>query len=132
MSKNDREDFSESWQLIRRTPPKEYVGRRMKGDKCVVSIIEDTKTRTLPLMRRVRSHSLAFEWGYSGSGPAQLALALLCDYLKDTEKALRLYQAFKFMVVAGLPKEGWRLTEDMIKSYVEKLDLRENQGDPEE
>ena len=36
-----------------------------------------------------------FEWGYGGSGPAQLALALLADHLGDDELAMALHQDFK-------------------------------------
>ena len=36
-----------------------------------------------------------FEWGYSGSGPAQLALALLLDATGDKIAALKYHQEFK-------------------------------------
>ena len=39
-----------------------------------------------------------------GSGPAQLALAILADHLGDDEQALNLYQRFKWAVIAELPK----------------------------
>ena len=55
-----------------------------------------------------------FEWGYGGSGPAQLALALLADYLADDHEALEFYQRFKFAVVAGLPRSRWELTGHQI------------------
>lgn len=46
---------------------------------------------------KVRSHSPdGFNAGYSGSGPAQSALAILLHVLKDEEKAQELYQEFKF------------------------------------
>src|SRR5262245_49842647 len=59
----------------------------------------------------LRNHSpTGFEWGYEGSGPAQLALAILCDVLHDDERACRLYQTFKRRVIAPLPQEGqWML-----------------------
>jgi hypothetical protein len=43
--------------------------------------------------------------GYAGSGPAQLALAILCDALGDDERALRLYQLFKDAVIARLGRD---------------------------
>ena len=52
-----------------------------------------------------------FEWGYRGSGPAQLALALLADCLQDDNEAIGWHQEFKNAVVAGLPLAGWSLTE---------------------
>lgn len=43
----------------------------------------------------LRNHSPeGFSWGYDGSGPAQLALAILLDYTGDEELALWHYQAF--------------------------------------
>ena len=62
-----------------------------------------------------------FEWGYGGSGPAQLALALLADHLGDDDEALNLYQEFKRDVVAGLPYQRWRLTSQEIQRAVMAL-----------
>ena len=55
-----------------------------------------------------------FEWGYGGSGPAQLALALLADYLADDQEALECYQNFKVAVVAKLRHDRWDLTSQQI------------------
>lgn len=44
-----------------------------------------------------------FNWGYSGSGPAQAALAI-CLELYGVALAQRVYQQFKFMFVARLPQ----------------------------
>ena len=62
-----------------------------------------------------------FEWGYGGSGPAQLALALLTDHLADDEQAVRLHQSFKFAVIVKLPKKDWTLTSDQIKQALQSL-----------
>ena len=59
-----------------------------------------------------------FEWGYPGSGPAQLALALLADCLGDDQEAVELHQDFKSAVVAGLSKVGWTLTEQEIRDTI--------------
>jgi hypothetical protein len=40
-------------------------------------------------------HSSKLNWGYYGSGPAQLAFALLMDALGHASSAGQLYQAFK-------------------------------------
>lgn len=54
--------------------------------------------------QKVRNHSPdGFNWGYSGSGPAQLALAIMLEFLPD-EQAQQEYQNFKFSVIAGLPQ----------------------------
>jgi hypothetical protein len=53
--------------------------------------------------QRVYNHSPdGFNWGYGGSGPSQLALAIMLRYLPRSE-ALAVYQDFKREVIAGLP-----------------------------
>jgi hypothetical protein len=77
-----------------------------------------------PLRARLdlRSHSPAeFEWGYGGSGPAQLALAILADHLGNDEDALNLYQRFKWVVVAEFPHCSWTLTGSEIDQALQVL-----------
>jgi len=62
-----------------------------------------------------------FEWGYGGSGPAQLALALLADHLGDDERAVELHQDFKWAVVAKLSQPTWTLTSNQINEAVQLL-----------
>jgi Family of unknown function (DUF6166) len=65
------------------------------------------------------SHSpTGFEWGYGGSGPAQLALALLAHHLQDDARAVSLHQHFKRDFVAGLPHEDWFVTSDFLAEWV--------------
>ena len=71
--------------------------------------------RALYLRLDLRQHSpTGPEWGYGGSGPAQLALAVLADYLEDDDAALEVYQEFKSAVIARLPKARWSLSEQDI------------------
>jgi hypothetical protein len=51
-----------------------------------------------------------FEWGYGGSGPAQLAIAILA-HAYDDEFACESYQEFKREVVSELSEDGWTLTK---------------------
>ena len=60
-----------------------------------------------------------FSWGYGGSGPAQLALALLYDVTKDRELSLRLYQDFKWAFVARWG-DDWSITTEEIQAWIEK------------
>lgn len=67
-----------------------------------------------------------FCWGYGGSGPAQLALAILCDYLKDDTRARRMYQAFKSEVIARLPMdENFVLTDRQIEDFITVWEVQE-------
>jgi hypothetical protein len=70
--------------------------------------------------QRVRNHSPSgFEWGYGGSGPAQLALAILLEEV-DEDCALNLYQDFKWVVIARLDGE-WMMDSNSIQSALESL-----------
>lgn len=127
-NKDDPHGFAEAWARIRRQDQKLYVGRRTRTGKCVVQVVEGTEVRPLPLARSIMNHSLSFEWGYTGSGPAQLALALLCDCLKDNRKAVLLHQGFNSTIVGNLPKDRWELRENVIKETAEMLESSVNYG----
>ena len=56
-----------------------YIGIRANGPGSARVFVE--RGDELDPRFDLRNHSPdGFEWGYYGSGPAQLALALLCDY----------------------------------------------------
>lgn len=60
----------------------------------------------------VHKHSLdGFSWGYGGSGPSQLALAIM---LHITGKPDR-YQDFKWRFIAPLPQSDFKIEIDIIK-----------------
>ena len=98
------------------TMDKVYSGSRaFSAIGCAVGIHDVQGIRPLPLRLDLRNHSpTGFEWGYGGSGPAQLALALLADVFDDVF-ALRHYQDFKWEVVAKLRYKGWTLRETEIR-----------------
>lgn len=101
-----------------------YVGTRLASGGCSVTVREQSsQERPLDPRTDLRNHSpTGFEWGYAGSGPAQLALALLADALQDDERAELLYQKFKRRVVTRLPKDRWKLAEDDVLRAVEGLE----------
>lgn len=100
---------------------KTYTGSRT-ADGCAVTVTDDAGCRELDPRRDVRNHSPdGFEWGYAGSGPAQLALALAADVLDDNEAALGVYQRLKSRVVVGLSREGWTLTGDELAETIRTL-----------
>lgn len=59
-----------------------------------------------------------FQWPYSGSGPAQLALALLLDATGDPDIAVRYHQDFKRDHVAGWG-DRWQITRRDILLWLE-------------
>jgi hypothetical protein len=66
-----------------------------------------------------------FEWGYAGSGPADLAYAILREFFGDCDEtidlALKYHQRFKMLVVARLDKDEFELTETAIKEALAKI-----------
>lgn len=67
----------------------------------------------------VRNHSpTGPAWGYGGSGPAQLALAILLT-VTDEATAERYYQKFKWDVLAPLEVDRWVLDAGDILSWLE-------------
>jgi hypothetical protein len=67
--------------------------------------VKEDGVGTRPLNPRcdLRNHSpTGFRWGYGGSGPAQLALAICSDAVGDDQIALAVYQDFKAEVIAKL------------------------------
>src|SRR5437588_524485 len=70
-------------------------------------------------------HGPEFNWGYGGSGPAQLALALAADVLGDHEAAQDVYQRLKFRVVGRLPHDGWSLTEQQLRQAIRDIQQRD-------
>jgi hypothetical protein len=75
--------------------------------------------RPLPLRLDLRDHSpTGFAWGYSGSGPSQLALAMLA-YVVGDELAEALYFEFRNNVIASMDQNrGWILESDQIVDWV--------------
>lgn len=86
-------------------------------------IIDDTDTGSLNPRRDLRDHSpTGFAWNYYGSGPAQLAIALLSDALDGAEDQVVavLYQDFKSQVVAKLPQGTWDLAAADVEAWLAK------------
>lgn len=99
-----------------------YRGRRDPaapvGEEVEVTVDGDALDKRYDLLSASPS---GFEWAYGGSGPAQLAIALLAHAIDD-ETACHYYQRFKQEVVAELPEDGWRLTSDDIETWLTEVD----------
>lgn len=73
---------------------------KLSGDAETREVYLDGKFLDPKPSQKLRNHSPdGFNWGYGGSGPAQLALAVM---LKLTGKSDG-YQDFKFNVIAAIP-----------------------------
>jgi hypothetical protein len=93
-----------------------YEGCRTRMG-CMVSV----NGRQLKKRLDLRNHSPdGFNWGYGGSGPAQLALAILAQEFGD-EKAQRHYQLFKREVIAGLGNQ-WSMSSYYLDEWMVKTE----------
>lgn len=98
-----------------------YRGHRF-GGRCVVTC----DGKKIPLRLDLWNHSpTGCEWGYGGSGPAQTALAILANYLKDDDQAVRLHQKFKWDFIARAPHAGFSITDKQIQHWIASKDVAE-------
>jgi len=109
---------------MNRNPQRIYTGRRSpQGRAPIVHVInKDGDSRLLGLHLTECNHSpTGFEWGYSGSGPAQLAFEILFDVFGDAVVASRLHQDFKRQRIATLNRERpWKINEDEVIVWAAK------------
>lgn len=68
-----------------------------------------------------------FNWGYNGSGCAQLALALLADCTGNDKLALRYYQQFKEIFIANIGADTWEVPNTYINNFIMNLMEQENE-----
>ena len=104
---------------------KTYEGRRQG-----CAVIGTVDGRPLNPRLDLYNHSpTGFEWGYCGSGPAQLALAIVADHLADDRQALDVYQRFKWAVIVELPRNrSWTLTGQVIDRILQNIRNYEAEG----
>ena len=94
-----------------------YVGLR-EATGAAVTRPDGSPLELAPALAVWRHSPTGFEWGFSGSGPAQLALALLLDHSGDRVMAQHLYQRFKADVVARWRDKAWTLEPREIDAWL--------------
>lgn len=93
------------------------IGWRDDGE-ATVYVFQEGKQTLLNTRHDLRNHSpTGPNWGYNGSGPAQLALGLACLVLPD-KQALAVYQHLKRKLVSQIKDNGWRIPIDAIREAV--------------
>jgi len=95
-----------------------YRGYRyQEAGKLVVT--KDGESLSPAPSQKVWNHSPdGFQWGYGGSGPAQLALALLLDVTGDRDLSVNLHQRFKMQHVARWA-DKWEIPSQDIEAWIE-------------
>ena len=86
---------------------------RLEGKADSRTVLLNDKALTPGKSQALRNHSPdGFAWGYGGSGPSQLALAILLE-AGSVDNALEKYQDFKWEIIAELPRTD----------FIEEIDL---------
>ena len=101
---------------------REDNGDGNSGDQQVF-VVRDGQVRSLSPRHDLRKHSpYGFSWGYLGSGPAQLSLAMLMEVLQDWTRVQPIYQTFKERLIAQIPEHvNW--TADGADVYALALQI---------
>jgi hypothetical protein len=95
-----------------------FSGNR-SGSGAAVTMTVAGVTRPLPTHHELRNHSPGgFEWGYAGSGPAQLALAMCVELVGD-RVAEYVYQGVKDRLVSGIRTDEWTLAGTYVLRLIE-------------
>ncbi len=94
-----------------------YRGRRLEpADETLSDVLIAVNSGALKHV--VRHSPTGMQWGYGGSGPADLALSILADVFDGrVELADLYYQEFKMDFVAGWENE-WSLSEKTIDDWL--------------
>ena len=83
------------------------------GEECTVTVDSGLLPHRYDLLS---ASPTGFEWNYRGSGPAQLAIAILA-HAYDDEFAREHYQQFKREVIANLPEKRWTLRASDLDAW---------------
>jgi len=101
-----------------------YRGRRLEPEKGTISNVEVT-VNGKSLRHRVYHSPTGFNWGYGGSGPADLARSILWDLI-GAEPYAQLYQEFKCRFVSGW-KDQWTITSKEIRNWMlERVSMKKS------
>ena len=102
----------------------QFVSHQIPFSRDVLIIDENRSVSFLKPERsqRIRNHSPdGFNWGYAGSGPAQLALALLLEVTNDEQIARAHYDDFTYQVIGRVTSQetNWEIEEQKIVEWLE-------------
>ena len=96
-----------------------FEGRRSQVGN-IVTYGEENKI--LPLFTDLVNHSPdGFEWGYGGSGPSQLAFAIIYQETGNLKTARNCYQQFKREIIQNFKHDSWVLREGVVDEWLSEL-----------
>ncbi|HZU15042.1 MAG TPA: DUF6166 domain-containing protein [Candidatus Dormibacteraeota bacterium] len=103
------------------------LGRRPEDGRVVATVIPD-HGRSYPLRRVVHHSPAGLEYGYGGSGPADLALSILVDLLGE-DRAWHHYQAVKWRFIVSLDaRSEHTLDGDQVLAFCRQREQHDRPG----
>ncbi len=90
------------------------MGKIFSGLRTAEGCVVTVDGTPLPLRLDLRQYAMGFEWGYDGTGPKQLALAILSEHYGKDEAAVADAPRLLRAVIEDLPVAGWTLTGEEI------------------
>lgn len=100
-----------------------YVGYRQENTDAKVVVIHRGGVIIVlnPCLDRISHSPDGFEWGYEGSGPAQLAFAML-THATGSVTAQKYYQQFKRAKIAPISQRCslWRMTRASVIEWLKE------------
>ena len=109
-------------QIVHSASMNTYKGTFTNDEKWYHVTVNDKPFSAKESLKHVQHSPDGFSWGYNGSGPAQLAFAILLNETGDVLFSLELYQFFKEDVIAKIPQESsFVLTSNEIESAIDKI-----------
>lgn len=94
-----------------------YAGAR--GPDGSVKVVRIRNGVQEPLRHLVHHSPDGFNWGYGGSGPADLARSIIGDVTGDENPHPAIYQPFKWEFVSSWGNR-WEISLDEIRAWLEK------------
>jgi len=98
------EELSTLSEIFKKTDTKSKI-HTLKGNYATSTVWLDGHVLDIRQSQLIYKHSFSFSWGYAGSGPSQLALAIM---LELTGKAAG-YQDFKWKHIAPIIKGNFEI-----------------------
>ncbi len=67
--------------------------------------------------RKIMDKSIRFDWGHIGTGPSQLALALLAIF-SSAEYSMNHFYEFTTDVISGLPQVDFEMPIEQVQDWI--------------
>ena len=94
-----------------------YAGAR--GPDGSVKVVAIRDGRQYPLRHLVHHSPTGMEWGYHGSGPADLARSIIGDVMGTEKPRPDIYQVFKLEFVSGWG-DRWEISREDVEEWLRK------------